>query len=177
MPIICNGSPKTGTHLLLKSIYLFGGLGYTAVHKHDPNLSNCIHIKRNPRNVLISYIRHFDKSNLTTENITKHIPIIIKEMSSYINLLSDSNVLNVSFEKLLTNSNELERISKFIDLPLIDDHFKKIWGNTPTFTNKLSNWREHWNEEINNKWIELGGVELENTFGYSDKDKQLIRCA
>tara|TARA_R110000850_G_scaffold54940_1_gene130337 strand:+ start:156 stop:689 length:534 start_codon:yes stop_codon:yes gene_type:complete len=173
--IVCNGSSKTGTHLLLKAVYLFGGGGCLAIHRHDPLLSSCIHIKRRPKNVLISYIRNFSEDGLTTENIIKYIPIVLKEIAEYKNLLSDNSVLNVSFEKLLTDPSELKRISDFINIPLADNHFKDLWGNTSTFTGSLSNWRDHWNDEIQSKWVECGGENLSAEFGYNDNDKQLKR--
>jgi len=175
--IVCNGAPKTGTHLLLKTVYLFGGLGYTAKHEHKPFVEsfNCkhIHIRRNPRNVLISYIRHFDNADLSKRNIIKHMPIVIEEMKPYIPWIKDKNTLNVTFEDLLTDEKELSRIADYLGFDLAYDHFKKIWGNTSTFTGNLSNWRDWWDEEIDKEWDKNGGRALEAMLGYKqEKNKK-----
>lgn len=178
--ISCNGSSKTGTHALLKTVYLFGGMGFTATHNHIPFdteqvLGKHIHIRRNPRNVLISWIR-FTKQKLREDVIIKNMPYIIDEMKGYLGWLTDDKVLNVSFEDLLTDENELNRISDFIGLPLTDNHFKKLWGNTPTFTNNLSDWQWYWQSELVQKaWVANDGHILETLMGYSPNDKPKVR--
>lgn len=173
--IHCNGSPKTGTHLLVKSVRMFNCV--IASHNHNPELSPTkhIHIRRNPRNAIISYLR-MDKTELTSKNIISKMKLFIDEYSQYVHLLSDKNILNVSFEDLLTDENELKRIADFIGFPLVDNHFKMLWGNTATFTGSLSNWRDYWCRDIIKAWSELGGVELENSLGYNpDTDKIKVR--
>lgn len=176
--IICNGSPKTGTHLLVKAARLFGGNAMLSSHNHDPKLTvPHIHIIRNPRNALISYLR-MNKSELTRSNIITEMPSFIAEYSEYIGLLNLNDVLTVTFEDLLTDESELLRISKFIGLPLIEGHFRKLWGQTATFTGDLSNWRNHWHTKAARKWVEYGGDTLEAALGYSpDTDSPKIRPA
>ena len=177
--ILCNGSPKTGTHLLVKAVRLFGGDAQLSNHNHNPNLSEPhIHIIRNPRNALISYLR-MSKIELLRSNIIKEMPRFIAEYSEYIKLLDRKDVLTVTFENLLTDESELEKISAFIDLPLIDNHFRKLWGQTMTFTGELSNWRDHWaHTKIDRKWQEYGGLALESALGYApDTDTIKIRSA
>jgi len=173
--IHCNGSPKTGTHLLVKSVRMFNSV--LVSHNHNPKLSSDkhIHIKRNPRNALISYLR-MDKVELTPNNIINRMKTFIDEYSKYIHLLDDKAILNVSFEDLLTDENELKRIAEYIDLPLVDNHFKLLWGNTMTFTGSLSNWRDYWCNDIVDSWFIFGGVELERALGYNpDTDKIKVR--
>lgn len=177
--IVCNGSPKTGTHLLLKAVYLFGGVGFSASHAHKSFgcriLGKHLHIKRNPRNVLLSWVR-FSGNELKTHNIISEIDHIIKEMTTYKGWLDDGETLNVSFELLLSDKKELERVSGFLGLPLVDDHFSLLWGGTRTFTNNLIKWKDHWNDEINEVWVKAGGLELEKDFGYNHlTDKEVIR--
>jgi len=175
--IDCNGSPKTGTHLLVKAVRLFGSTAIMASHNHDPDLSGShIHIIRNPRNALISYLR-MQQVDLLRTNIIKEMPRFIAEYSEYVNLLSRDDVLTIRFESLLTEESELLKISKFIGLPLINNHFRKLWGQTNTFTGKLSNWREYWSHsKVQRKWSELGGLALESALGYApDTDKIEVR--
>lgn len=180
--ILLNGSPKTGTHLLARAISLFGERSITRGHKpYDPNFMGIsIHIRRCPRNVIISAIRHFDaKRGVNDETILQYIPMIIKEMYGYIGWLSHPNTLNVTFEKILTDPNELERIRKFLSKP--ETHtslFREVWGGTATFTGKLSNWRDHWTPKVSEAYKQAGGHTLENALGYwPDTDEILVRPA
>lgn len=168
--IYCNGSPKNGTHLLLSSVRLFGGQCFLAQHKHEPSLSlnaddKHIHIARNPRNALISYMR-MNNIELSVKNIINEIPRLIEEQSSYLHYLKDTKTLNIKFEKLVNSPGELNRISKYLDMPLMDDHFNLSKKGVATWTGRLSNWVELWNCRINSAWIVNGGHELEIELGY-----------
>ena len=177
--VLCNGSPKTGTHLLVKAVRLFGGGAQLSNHNHNPDLScRHIHIIRNPRNALISYLR-MNKIELLRSNIIKEMPRFIAEYSEYIQLLDRKDVLTITFENLLTDESELDKISAFVGLPLIDNHFRKLWGQTATFTGKLSNWREHWDHsKVARKWESFGGLALESALGYApDTDPIQTRAA
>lgn len=180
--ITVNGSPKTGTHLLLKAVYTFEGEGYTARHTHSDSTrvvaGKHIHIKRNPRNVLISYIRYLGRADLSKPHILKTIPIVIEEMKMYLPLLTTKAILNVSFEELLTNPAELGRIAAYIGLPCKPTQFDNLWGNTLTFTGSLSNWRDYWDDDIAAEWEARGGKILEALMGYApDTDPIKIRKA
>ena len=174
--IVCNGASKTGTHLLLKAVYLFGSVGFTATHAHKKYGSKIygkhIHIKRNPRNVLISWLR-FTGQDLTDKNLLRNMPHVINEMNEYLGWLNDKDTLNVSFENLLTDEKEIKRISDFIEVPLSADHFRKLWGDTPTFTNSLSNWRESFSDKIKKEWGLMGGHELERLLGYAPDSESI----
>ena len=173
----CNGSPKTGTHLLQKAVKLFGGYATFATHNHNPSLaSRHIHIIRNPRDALISYLR-MNNVELLRSNIIKEMPRFIEEYSEYIPLLSRSDVLTVTFENLLTDESEIGKISQFLNLPLTDDHFRKLWGETYTFTGRLSDWKSHFTHpKTTRKWKEFGGLDLEKELGYDcETDKRRVR--
>ncbi len=177
-----NGSPKTGTHLLLRAVVLFEGEGLTAKHEHLDSTNTItgahLHIKRNPRNALISYIRHLGDGDLSTDGIIRAMPALVEEMKLYLPWTTNPDVLNVSFESLLTDPAELERIATYLSMPCIDDHFLKLWGNTPTFSGKLSNWRDYWNDDVAAAWIAADGAILEQLLGYSpDTDTVQIRKA
>lgn len=171
--ITINGSPKTGTHLLQKAVVLFGVDYLLTKYTHSLDEKEIegkhLHIIRNPRNVLISWMR-FNKNNFNEKDIINTIPSIIKEMKEYTKWLDDKNVFNTKFEILLTDPNELIKIGKFLGEKPIDNHFKLIWGGTKTFTNSLSNWREYWSDSIGIAWEKSGGLELENVLGYNIDD-------
>ena len=161
---------------------LFGGEGLTARHRHLDSTHKVegahLHIKRNPRNALISHIRHLGGGDLSAKGIIQAMPALIAEMKLYLPWTTDLSVLNVSFESLLTDPAEVQRISTYLSMPCKDNHFLKLWGNTPTFTGKLSNWREYWNTDIATAWKAADGDILEQLLGYTpDTDTVKVRRA
>jgi hypothetical protein len=178
--LICNGSPKTGTHLLLKTLYLFGGDCKLAIHNHvqyahrKENVTH-INIFRSPRNVIGSWLK-FTGQELTEVNFIKAIPTLVKEMFDYVEWYTKppENCLNVKFEELLTLPKITIDIGKFLNKTPVKDHFKKIWGGTPTFSGKLFIWRDHWTSDIDTTWVNSGGLILENDLQY-DPDQVWIR--
>lgn len=95
------------------------------------------------------------------------MPRIIGENLEYVPWLSDDFLVhNVRFEDLIKDPSAIEGISEFIGLPLAENHFDNIWGDTYTFTGKLSDWQEYWNDAVESAWISHGGLELEKALGY-----------
>ena len=169
--ILCNGSPKTGTHLLLKAVRMLGGRCVLAVHRHDVDIDSDehqhIHITRCPRNALISYLRMQNIEPLRS-NIIKEIPRFIGEYDSYLHYLDDKNTLNIRFESLLNDANELDRIAVFLDKQLAVNHFDNLKGGTATYNETPSEYKEFWLDgEIAIKWSEFGGDLLESKLGYT----------
>ena len=169
--VFCNGSPKTGTHLLLKVVRMFGGRCVLAVHRHDVAIDSIehqhIHIIRCPRNALISYLRMQNIEPLRS-NIIKEMPRFIEEYQDYLHYLDDDNTLNVRFESLLSDPNELDKIAVFLNKPLVEDHFNNMVGGTATYNETSSNYKEFWlHSKISRKWIEFGGGMLEGKLGYT----------
>lgn len=180
--LICNGSPKTGTHLLLKTLVLFGEDCKLAIHSHTPYSQKkdgvkYINIFRSPRNVIGSWLR-FTRQDVTEQNLIKNIPSLVQEMFGYVEWWTDKSdkdfVLNVKYEELLTNYKIIDDIATFINKAKKVDHFKKIWGGTPTFTNTPFIWRDHWTDVLEATWVNNGGLILENAIEY-DPYKVWIR--
>ena len=170
MPVVCSGAPKSGTHLLLKAVGLFGGHLDQPEHLHEPYWHKSarkryINIKRNPRNTLISWVR-YNRLPLDEESIFSQVAIVVAEGFTYIPWLSDRDTLTVEFENLNSDPQELAKIAEFIGKPLVKDHYPKLWGSTKTFTGKLSNWREHWTPALEAEWVRCHGIELEQALGY-----------
>lgn len=168
--ILCNGSPKTGTHLLLKSVRLFGGRCVLAVHRHDTGVNSTehqhLHITRCPRNSFISYLR-MQKIEPSHLNIVKEMKRLISEYSGYLHYLDDKNTLNVKFELLLSDPLELNRIALFLDKPLSENHFDRLKGGTATYNEVPSDHSEFWVDSVSSKWVEFGGDLLEKKLGYT----------
>ena len=172
MPIVCTGASKSGTHLLLKAVRLFYGNIGLPFHSHVPHAhkesdKKYINIIRNPRNTLISWVR-FNRLPIDEKHLIQEIPDIIAEGAEYLGWLADDDALNVRFEELNTTPSELDKIAEFIDMPLVDKHYSKLWGGTKTFTGKLSHWPPFWTPEVAKCWTEHGGDNLERQLGYGD---------
>jgi hypothetical protein len=169
--LYCTGAPKTGTHLLLKALHLFGGKGLAAVHSHKDHYSKWniddkrVHIIRNPRNVLISWVR-YQKLPRNDNTIIGSMDYIIKRINGHFGWLAENTVLTVRFEELLTNPDILKLISKHINMPLIDNHFELLWGDTLTFTNDLTDWKDFWTDDIQEAWVNKRGIEIEDKMCY-----------
>ena len=151
---------------------MFGGDSKLSIHRHTPydhkeEDKRYINIFRSPRNVVGSWLK-FTKQDITPINYIQAIPDLIKEMSSYSGWLGDKSkdVLNVKFEELLTAKKTLKNVAKFIGKTRKHNHFKNIWGGTPTFTGSPFIWRDHWTPAIEYTWVINGGEVLENTWGY-----------
>ena len=170
--IICTGSPKTGTHALLKAVRLFYNHIGLPEHMHLPHSHKKlnrrhVHITRNPRNTLVSWIR-FNREKVTTGSLIGHVPQIIKENFGYAPYLSDADLVhNVRLEELLSEPSVIEGVGKFIGLPIAENHFADIWGDTYTFTGKLSEWQDYWSDDVDAAWVAHNGPELEKALGYA----------
>ncbi len=168
--VVCSGAPKSGTHLLLKAVSLFGGHINQPEHAHEPYWhknprKKYINIKRNPRNVLMSWLR-FNVMPLNEKTFIKELPAVVAEGFTYVPWLADTDTLTVSFESLVADPAELGKISEFISKPLISGHFDKLWGRTKTFTGQLSDWRDHWTPAVQAEWERCRGIELEKALDY-----------
>ena len=169
--IICTGSSKTGTHALLKAARLFYQHLNLPEHIHLPHSHKKanrrhLHITRHPRNTLVSWVR-FTGEEVTTGRLVGHTPKIINENLQYVPWLSDDFLVhNIRFEELLSNPSVIQGMSDFIGLPMIENHFEEIWGDTFTFTGSLSSWEDHWNDTVDAAWSSHGGPELERLLGY-----------
>ena len=169
--ILSNGHPKTGTHALNKTIQLLG-VPSQVVHfpysEKPEEKSVCIF--RNPKNVIISWLRFTGKpvtQGMIIEQIKNHAERGILESCSDYTPYLDTDVLCVRYEELLTDEGEtVEKIAKYLDVPVLEDCYPNIQGMTVTWTGEPSNWEDHWSDEIQKAWDENGGPELEAAWKY-----------
>lgn len=161
MGLLCNGYPRVGSHKLVELALVEG----YKLHKDSardwkkPDIADdeCIHghvftdwdgpiwfTVRNPRNVLISISRALNQTPefiLTRESSWNAPPL---------------------FGRLWVDGYR-EMVSKFEITHRFEDFEAP---HSATWTGKLSDWTEHWNDELETAWIKAGGLELEKEAGY-----------
>ena len=164
--ITCNGAMKTGTHLLLSAVRLFGE---ETRHAHDPYgvavLDRHVHIIRHPKNVLISWTRYVygsDEEQILIDNMFR----AVRPVMAFAPWIHEEGVLTVRFEYLLQDPNSIEIMGRFLGLKPIKDHHEKIHGNGPTYTGNPCCWQDHWTPRLQQAWEDAGGPEAEQAFGY-----------
>lgn len=170
--LYCGGAPKSGTNLLLKAIELFGAdevrkhhYGFYKPYPYEDKPHPQVQIIRNPRNVLISWVRFMALPRNDT-TIIKSMDFMLDYLHDHFPCISDDRWHTVRFEELLSDPQVLQGIADYLGLPLIENHFERLWGDTVTFTGDLTNWKDWWTEEVDKAWIDKGGVELELKMGY-----------
>ena len=171
--LYCGGAPKSGTNLLLKAISLFNTnddvrkhhYGFDKPFPFEDDAHPQVQIIRNPRNTLISWVR-FKSLPRNNDTIIKSMELCIDYMNSHFDCIADDRWHTVRFEELLSDPKVIEGIGEYLGLPLVENHFEKLWGDTSTFTNDLTDWKDWWTEEVNEAWTTKGGVELETKMNY-----------
>lgn len=169
MNICVNGAPKSGTHALLKVCELLGqsvpgGVNHIPYGQSLPEgTDKHLFIVRDPRNVLISWLRHNRKS--VTDG-TFMSAMNEYDFNGYSNWIEDKNVYAVRFEDLIASDKEIRCISDFLGVPYLDSAFENLPGCTMTWTGKYSDYRKIWTPALEAFWNENGGPELLIRFGY-----------
>jgi hypothetical protein len=171
MKVLVNGFPKSGTHAAAKAVEL---LGVPCIHAHwpHPKLPEHTHhvfIKRDPRNVLLSWIRA--SGNPLTEGMTiRYIRqfitgSLVDDVSAFVGWLHQDTFV-MRFEDLIANDAEMRRLAKFLEVPYLDDAFPNLPGHTTTWTGKYSDYRAVWTPQIESAWNAEGGHETLEAWGY-----------
>lgn len=173
--ILTTGFPKSGTHALVKAVQL---LGHPCQVDHMPHTEYAgawpgprIVIKRDPRNVLLSWVRHQGKP------VTRGMAItfmrdydagqtLAQAMAPFEGWLSDPGALLVSYEALTASDDEMRRIAAHLDTPYIDDAWRWLPGMTRTWRADHSDWEALWTPQMDAAWREIGGPELLDRWGY-----------
>jgi len=179
IPIVVNGAMKTGTHLLLRCVELFGQ--DEVRHAHDPYRDfsgrkvsygtkvqgKHLHIIRHPKNILISWCRYVyqdDSEQILIDNMFR----AVRPVMAFAGWIDESGVHTVRFEDLLTKPEEVDKIGEYLGLSPVMDHFERMQGGGPTFTGNPSVWQEHWTSRLQQHWEEAGGPAAERAYGYQD---------
>jgi len=170
---ITSGHPKSGCHMLVKAMHLLGWPCYVQHLEHKPDATGRhVFIKRDPRNVVLSWVRHF-KQPVTTgtviaamRNVANTWKPINESLRLYEGWLTHPGVLVVSFEQLSTDAAQLERIATYMGGTVPADAWANLPGDTATWTGKHSDWSAVWNSEIDKHWTDIGGPAILKTWGY-----------
>ena len=187
--ILCNGIPKSGTHAFLKAVELLGCAGMLVHHEYQVGgllpedmraTTHHLFIKRDPRNVLISWLRFFSKPVTSgmfitafrnwsgTANDGLATRTFLDASLEFTPWLSDPSVFVVKFEDLTASDAELRRIAAYLAVPYLEDAFRHLPGMTRTWTGKLSDYTAIWNADIESVWSAEGGPQLLKAWGYAD---------
>lgn len=181
--ITCTGFPKSGTHMLGKTMELIGvPLVFTEVPGKDFAIighypfsgkrpdGKCIHIIRNPKNVLVSWVR-MGRKNVAPGYLVSAIhnnfnnESLYDGMMGYAEFLDDPETLNVRFEDVIADKED-QRIADFVGVEILPGVSEHRLGGTKTWTGKLSVWEDFWFPRLEEEWIKGKGPELESVFGY-----------
>jgi len=172
--LYCGGATKSGTNLLLKALELFGTdevrkhhYGFYKPYPYEDKPHPQVQIIRNPRNVLISWVR-FMKLPRNDTTIIKSMDFMLDYLNDHFPCIADDRWHTVRFEELLDDSKVLQGIADYLGLTLIENHFEKLWGDTVTFTGDLTKWEDWWTEEVDKAWTDKGGNKLELEMGYNN---------
>jgi len=145
--------------------FIESNLGNRVIGSHSPFLKSkhkIITLLRDPRNIALSYFRAMQKAH--KKRATKKAFKLFLEKDVFFNvsvkffLEQENNSLLVWFEDLFEKTT-VKKIAKFIDVPYKD--VSKAFGKSPTWSGKLSNHQEWFNDNLEQdffiKWYKFLG--------------------
>lgn len=169
--VTTNGFPKSGNHALVKALQLIGTpcqvnhipFGESADGPH-------IFIKRDPRNVVCSWLRFTGKPVTPGMFITAFRLFqdrsLIEELADYEGWLTAKNTLVVCYEKLVESDAELRAVAAHLSVPYVEGAFENLPGMTRTWYSEHSDYRAIWTPEVEAVWSSEGGTALLARWGY-----------
>lgn len=165
-----NGFPKCGNHALVKAVQL---LGQPCSVEHTPftaPIGQHILIKRDPRNVVCSWLR-FNRQPVTSGMFLTSFRLfqggtLVDEMAEYEGWLADPETLVVKYEDLIASDAEMRRIAAYLGVPYLDGAFEELPGMTRTWYADHSDYSLVWTPEVEAVWVAEGGPELMARWGY-----------
>ncbi len=169
--VTTSGFPKTGTHALVKAVRL---LGHPCHVEHLPFGAKVndkhIFIKRDPRNVVCSWLRFTGNPVTPGMFITSFRRFqeqsLVDEMAKFDGWLTDSKTLVVRYEDLIASDAEMRRIADYIDTAYISGAYESLPGMTHTWNSEHSDYRTIWTPEVDDAWRAARGFELLSRWGY-----------
>lgn len=169
--VITNGFPKSGNHALVKAVQL---LGLPCQVNHIPfgaDLdSSHTFIKRDPRNIVCSWLRFYGKPVTPGMFIAAFRDFggkpLVEAMAEYEGWLSDCLTHVVKYEELIASDAVMREIAVNLGFPYIDGAFEALPGMTRTWFAEHSDYRTIWTPEVEAVWAAEGGPELLARWGY-----------
>ena len=170
--IIINGFPKTGNHAVQKACELLG-FEFKVNHmpyEKLPSGFQCIFMKRDPRNIVISMLR-MRGIDVTVENFVALLTLfttdtLIDEMAKYEGWLTDPNTLLVAYEDIIKDKGAMETIANYLGTQYQDGLFEQLEGLTFTYNAVHSDYTTVWNADFQSAWDAAGGTQLLTRWGY-----------
>lgn len=160
-----------------------------------------VNIRRDPRNVVISYVRDHRHQALHDKEVRGerarllhvlagpyYFDRTIKQIfGDFVGWLQRKDCLNISFEDLIADGGDTVRaICAYIDTEPRPEAYRDLIGlrgnyqiyehgqvDLNTWSGALTDWRHWWDAKIDRAWTKAGGPEIEKAWGYGhDRDWQ-----
>lgn len=178
LKITTSGHPKSGCHLLTKAVQLLG-VNCGVEHLECPVTvlpsmfedGKHVFIKRDPRNVVISWLRFHGRPAtrgmfMTALSDFYQGRTLAESFARYEGWLDDPHTLVIRFEDLSTEKSELVRIAEYLNVPYLDDAWPALPGGTMSWSGKHSDYREIWTPQVERAWDQAGGGALLKRWRY-----------
>jgi len=145
-------------------------------------------IIRHPKNILISRARRAVGIKRETIDVEEALMIHLGECGSgdstlrplfdpkrqldWLGWLTDPDACVVRFEEFTGSRDDrlqaLTRLNNYLDTtsPLTRHAIDDLVGESPTWSGENSVWQEYWTDTIEERFIEIGGYEVMQMFGY-----------
>lgn len=167
--VFLNGPPRMGNHALWKTCELLGidsnGVNHLPWIKMPKGGPKRLFIKRDPRNALLSWMRHNGLLMTQTTAISR-MRKYLETLQHFERWLHDQGTLVVSFERLLADDQQMREIAAHCGVEYVDDAWQNLPNHTRTWTGNLSDYRAIWSEKVDRAWRERDGSAVLVRWGY-----------
>lgn len=163
------GFPKSGNHALVKAVQL---LGVPCEVSHEPFTVDvpAVFIKRDPRNIVTSWVRHVGQP-VTPGMVMTHLrdfegQTLAEAMAPYEGWLTAPSALVVRYEDLTASDAAMRRIAAHLGVDYVDGAWEWLPGMTRTWHPEHSDWTRVWTPQVQAVFDEIGGPALLERWGY-----------
>lgn len=168
-----NGMYKSGTHAGMKACAL---LGCPTEHHHQPydetwlNGTPHIFMVRDPRNILVSYLRWSGQTVSPGMLLTtmQQFPggAFLTVLDVFAGWLSDSRTFCLRYEALIASDRPMRDLADYLQTPYLDGAWEVLPGLTETWREPHADYREYWTPAVEQFWTKIGGPERLTQWGY-----------
>jgi hypothetical protein len=142
-------------------------LGHPAGVNHEIAVRDGIFIKRDPRNVIVSWLR-FNRDVVSPGKFLARFRRftdrpLVAEMADYEGWLLG---FVVRYEDLIASDAEMRRIAAHIGAPYVEGAWEQLENHTATWNAEKSDYRTVWTPDVAEAWYDEGGGELLTRWGY-----------
>lgn len=169
--VTANGFPKSGNHALVKGLQLLGvPCSVNHIPFGEPVAGRHVFIKRDPRNVLCSWLR-FNRQQVTPGLFISafrqfQARPLVDEMGDYEGWLSATGTLVVRYEDLIASDAEMRLIALWLGVPYIAGAWEALPRLTYSWRWPHSDYADVWTPEVAAVWQAEGGPALLKAWGY-----------